>query len=73
MRISGHTDSRASEDYNGWLSRLRALAVVTYLQNKGISPNRITAVGMGPSIPVAGNETDEYRAKNRRVEVEIVK
>lgn len=73
VRITGHTDSRASEEYNGWLSRLRARAVADYLKSKGISPNRIEALGMGPRMPVADNQTDEGRAKNRRVEVEIVK
>lgn len=73
VRITGHTDSRASEEYNGWLSRLRARAVSDYLKSKGIAANRIEAIGMGPVMPVADNETEEGRAKNRRVEVEILK
>ena len=73
VRIVGHTDNRASETYNGWLSRLRARAVADYLKSKGIADNRIEAIGMGPRMPVADNETEEGRAKNRRVEVEIEK
>lgn len=73
VRVSGHTDSKANESYNGWLSRLRARAVAEYLKSKGISPNRIEAIGMGPNMPVGDNQTEEGRAKNRRVEVEFLK
>ncbi len=66
--IEGHTDSVGPEDYNQGLSQRRAQAVVDYLvQEHGIAPNRLTAVGFGETKPVASNDTAEGRAENRRV------
>lgn len=73
IRVLGHTDYKASDEYNGWLSRLRARAVAEYLTSKGISANRMETIGMGKKAPIADNETEEGRALNRRVEVEIEK
>ena len=71
--LSGHTDNKGSEDYNLKLSTARAEAVKTYLINKGIEAERITAKGFGESMPIAPNDTEENRAINRRVEFFIVK
>lgn len=68
----GHTDSIGSVAYNQKLSERRAAAVKTYLVSKGIDPNRIYTEGKGKSQPVADNKTAAGRAKNRRVEIEIV-
>ena len=73
VRILGHTDFKASDEYNDWLSRARARAVQDYLIKKGIAVKRTEIVGMGKRAPIADNETEEGRAKNRRVEMEIVK
>jgi OOP family OmpA-OmpF porin len=69
---TGHTDSIGTEAYNLKLSQRRANAVKTYLVSKGIDANRIYVEGKGESSPVASNKTSEGRAKNRRVEIEIV-
>ncbi len=73
IRILGHTDFKASDEYNDWLSRSRAASVYDYLKSKGIQGNRMVTIGMGKRAPIADNETDEGRAKNRRVEIEIGK
>lgn len=69
VEIAGHTDSRGSDKYNLHLSQHRAEAVRTYLIKKGISADRLTAKGYGESQPIADNDTDEGRFKNRRVEL----
>jgi OOP family OmpA-OmpF porin len=68
----GHTDSVGTDAYNQKLSIRRAESVKRYLQSKGIEPNRIYTEGKGEKQPVASNKTSEGRAKNRRVEVEVV-
>jgi OOP family OmpA-OmpF porin len=68
----GHTDSIGTEAYNQKLSERRAAAVKAYLVGKGIDPNRIYTEGKGKTQPIASNKTREGRAKNRRVEIEIV-
>ncbi|MGR6807573.1 outer membrane protein OmpA [Sphaerotilus natans] len=68
----GHTDSRGSDAYNQKLSLRRAEAVKKYLVGKGIEANRVYTEGKGEKQPVADNKTDEGRAKNRRVEIEVV-
>ena len=68
----GHTDSVGSDAYNQKLSVRRADAVKAYLVSKGIEKNRIYTEGKGESQPVADNKTKEGRAKNRRVEIEVV-
>lgn len=71
VRIEGHTDSRGSDDYNMGLSQRRAESVVNFLTSNGIAANRLSAVGRGEGSPVADNETDEGRARNRRVDFVI--
>jgi OOP family OmpA-OmpF porin len=67
--IGGHTDNIASAAYNQKLSEKRANSVRQYLIDKfGIDGSRLTAVGYGLAKPVAGNDTEEGRQQNRRVE-----
>nr|WP_314539965.1 OmpA family protein [uncultured Massilia sp.] len=68
----GHTDSVGTDAYNQKLSVRRAEAVKAYLQGKGVESSRIYTEGKGESQPVADNKTAEGRAKNRRVEIEVV-
>ena len=68
----GHTDSVGSDASNQKLSVRRAEAVKAYLVSKGIEQNRVYTEGKGEKQPVADNKTAEGRAKNRRVEVEVV-
>lgn len=68
----GHTDSIGTEQYNMGLSQRRANTVKNYLISKGVPADRIYAEGKGESSPIASNATREGRAKNRRVEIEIV-
>jgi OOP family OmpA-OmpF porin len=68
----GHTDSIGSAAYNQGLSVRRAEAVKTYLVGKGVERNRVYTEGKGEAQPVADNRTGEGRAKNRRVEIEVV-
>jgi OOP family OmpA-OmpF porin len=68
----GHTDSVGSDAYNKKLSLRRADAVKAYLVSKGIEANRVYVEGKGESQPIADNKTKEGRAKNRRVEIEVV-
>lgn len=68
----GHTDSVGSEAYNQKLSIRRAEAVKAYLVSKGIETNRVYTEGKGKKQPVADNKTSAGRAKNRRVEIEVV-
>jgi OmpA-OmpF porin, OOP family len=68
----GHTDSDASDAYNDKLSMRRAAAVKAYLVSKGIDANRVLTEGKGEKQPVASNATKAGKAKNRRVEIEVV-
>ncbi|ALV06345.1 outer membrane protein OmpA [Roseateles depolymerans] len=68
----GHTDSVGSDEYNQKLSVRRAEAVKAYLVSKGLEKNRVYTEGKGEKQPVADNATAEGRAKNRRVEIEVV-
>lgn len=71
INIYGHTDSKGADDYNMKLSERRANSVKSYLVSKGIASNRLFALGEGENMPVATNDTEEGRAKNRRVEFAI--
>ncbi|WP_025916796.1 outer membrane protein OmpA [Herminiimonas sp. CN] len=68
----GHTDSVGSDAYNQKLSIRRAEAVKAYLVSKGVEANRVYTEGKGEKQPVASNKTSAGRAKNRRVEIEVV-
>lgn len=68
----GHADWIGTDAYNQKLSERRAAAVKAYLVSKGIAANRIYTEGKGEKQPVADNKTAEGRAKNRRVEIEVV-
>jgi len=68
VEVTGHTDAVGDKDYNVGLGERRAEAVVVYLISKGMSEDRLTAVGLGFSQPIADNSTEEGRAMNRRIE-----
>ncbi len=68
----GHTDIVGADGYNQKLSIARAEAVKTFLTDKGVEKNRVYTEGKGSKQPAADNKTAEGRAKNRRVEVEVV-
>jgi OOP family OmpA-OmpF porin len=68
----GHTDAIGTDAYNQKLSVRRAEAVKAYLQSKGVESNRIYTEGKGEKQPVADNKSSAGRAKNRRVEIEVV-
>jgi OOP family OmpA-OmpF porin len=68
----GHTDSVGTDAYNDKLSVRRAESIKTYLTSKGLEANRVYTEGKGKKQPVADNKTAEGRAKNRRVEIEVV-
>lgn len=72
IEISGHTDSKGTDEYNQKLSEARAKAVVDYLIMLDVEPERLTYKGYGKNRPVASNDTEEGRALNRRTEVEII-
>jgi OmpA-OmpF porin, OOP family len=70
--VVGHAGSEGSDAENQALSTRRAEAVQAYLVGKGVERNRVYAEGKGSKRPVADNKTAEGRAKNRRVEIEVV-
>lgn len=72
LNIHAHTDDRGSRKYNLELSNQRAESVMEYLVKKGIDPSRMSFEGYGNSQPIADNNSDEGRARNRRVEFEIL-
>ncbi len=71
VEISGHTDNQGSESHNLTLSQNRALSVKQYLIKYGIPEIRISTKGFGDKLPVATNDTDAGRAKNRRIELTV--
>jgi OOP family OmpA-OmpF porin len=68
----GHTDAVGTDAYNQKLSVKRAESVKAYLVSKGVEANRVYTEGKGEKQPTADNKTTEGRAKNRRVEIEVV-
>ncbi|MDB5228658.1 MAG: oprF 5 [Bacteroidota bacterium] len=72
IEISGHTDNKGDTKYNQVLSQKRAESVVSYLVQKGIDKMRLTAKGYGETQPVAPNDTEENKAKNRRTEMKVL-
>jgi OmpA-OmpF porin, OOP family len=73
ISVVGHTDSTGDYNYNIQLSERRAKAFADALIKDGVAANRLTAVGVGPQSPVATNDTAEGRAKNRRVELVVMR
>jgi outer membrane protein OmpA-like peptidoglycan-associated protein len=71
IRVEGHTDSVGSETYNMDLSKRRAGAVRDLLSSRGVAVTRIEVIGYGETMPVATNDTEAGRTKNRRVEIKI--
>jgi outer membrane protein OmpA-like peptidoglycan-associated protein len=69
--IIGYTDNRGNDSYNINLSKQRADEVKKYLISKGINETRLTTIGKGKANPIVNNDTEENRAKNRRVEFQI--
>jgi outer membrane protein OmpA-like peptidoglycan-associated protein len=72
LRIAGYTDNQGNDAFNQKLSLSRANAVKKYLLEKGVDESRILAEGYGKENPVAANDTEEGRARNRRVEFTIL-
>jgi len=70
--VVGHTDNVGTDAYNQKLSQRRAEAVKAYMVSLGVAKNRIYTEGKGESEPTADNKTAAGRAKNRRVEVEVI-
>jgi outer membrane protein OmpA-like peptidoglycan-associated protein len=71
VEITGHTDSRGSDESNQLLSERRADSVRALLARDGVDPSRITTRGLGATRPVAGNDTTTGRAMNRRVDIVV--
>lgn len=72
IRVEGHTDSSGNSDANLLLSEQRAQAVRDALIELGVASERVTALGMGEDFPIASNEDEEGRARNRRVDVVLL-
>jgi outer membrane protein OmpA-like peptidoglycan-associated protein len=72
VRIEGHTDQTGTPERNDALSTARALAVQTYLIEKGVAQDRLSAVGLGFRHPIASDATELGRAKNRRVQFMVL-
>jgi outer membrane protein OmpA-like peptidoglycan-associated protein len=71
VTVEGHTDNVGSPEYNQGLSERRAYSVRDYLVNQGVTPSRVTAIGLGETQPKTTNDTPEGRQLNRRVEIHI--
>ena len=69
--IVGHTDSVGTDAYNQDLSQRRALAASAYLQSLGVPASRLQTQGRGETEPIASNDTEDGRQRNRRVEIAI--
>jgi OOP family OmpA-OmpF porin len=69
VRCEGHTDPVGSEAYNLDLGQRRAEAVAAHLDAQGIDAGRVATRSFGESLPAASNDTEEGRARNRRVEI----
>lgn len=72
IEVIGHTDNVGDDDYNRELSEQRADSVRNHLVETGVDASKIATVGAGESMPIASNDTDVGRAKNRRVEVLVL-
>lgn len=72
IELRGHTDNQGTTEFNMRLSQERANAVAEYLIGQGIHRSRVSAIGMGKSMPLDTNDTPEGRSRNRRVEYRVV-
>jgi OmpA-OmpF porin, OOP family len=72
VTVTGYTDSVGSSESNHQLSLRRAQAVAHYLQEHGLKANEYVVHGNGESDPVDTNDTEQGRAQNRRVEIDVV-
>jgi outer membrane protein OmpA-like peptidoglycan-associated protein len=72
VQLLGHTDNTGTPEANQTLSQDRANAVKEMLVNQGIAPDRITAIGFGQTRPIAPNDTEQGRAHNRRLELNVI-
>ncbi len=72
VEIGGHTDSDGAEDANQDLSRRRAEAVAVYLQEAGVSADRMEAVGYGEAVPLTDNDSSASKARNRRIDFKVL-
>ena len=72
VRIEGHTDNQGLAGANKTLSMRRARSVMRWLQAHGVEPARMESVGYGQSRPITGNDTEQGRAANRRVDILII-
>jgi flagellar motor protein MotB len=72
IEIGGHTDNEGSETHNMMLSQNRAKAVYDYLTSNGINADKLSYKGYGETLPIAGNDTPEGRANNRRTEFKVI-
>lgn len=73
IEIQGHTDNLGAEDDNMQLSTLRSKNVADYLITKGVQLKQVTYKGYGSLYPIADNQTEEGRSKNRRIEIKVIK
>ena len=73
IELSGHTSAEGEPNFNRSLSYKRVKSCKDYILLQGIDAGRIIAIGFGSDRPIASNDTDEGRAKNRRVEMRLVK
>ncbi len=72
MRVVAHTDSKGREKYNKDLSERRSKEVRRYLLSKGVKRKQLMILGAGESLPIADNNSAKGRAKNRRVEFQVI-
>ncbi|WP_437507377.1 OmpA family protein [Sorangium sp. So ce1099] len=72
IEVQGHTDPRGGRAYNVRLSQARSESVTKALVKRGVEAERLTSKGYGPDVPIADNDTDEGRQKNRRVQFKIL-
>ena len=73
LRIEGHTDNQGSAELNADLSLRRANAVRLALISRGLSGTQLVTEGFGPSQPIASNDTERGRARNRRIQIRVVR
>ena len=73
IQLEGHTDFEGNEEANLALSEARVSAIKDYLQSKGIKKKRVLTKAFGGTVPLSTDRTDEAKARNRRVEVRIIR